>query len=370
VKTLVLGRGRVGTALAEALRAPRAADAGVRVRAGAGSSPREEDLGWAEAVVLAIPDGALEGVAARIAGWLEPSAVALHCAGARTAEALGACRRRGCPVGVMHPLASFADAATPPSLAAIHVFIAGDPRAVDAARTLAAACGATPVVVEAPAQIPGPAYHAAAALVANGTAGLAYAGVETLLRLGVERREAEAALGALLRTVAGHIERLGLPAALTGPVVRGDAVLVDGGVLNPVPIAPTFGDGTDLTIAVNLGGLPVYPAGRKKPKTSSKAGGFSYTQSMKQLSDLLGLPLPSRPASDPGLLDVANRAFDSMQNSIARQKLASYPPDQTIEIPRNACGMLDFDRAAEMIELGRKEARRCLEQIARGPADA
>ncbi|MCA9531400.1 MAG: DUF2520 domain-containing protein, partial [Myxococcales bacterium] len=88
---------------------------------------------------------------------------------------------------------------------------------------LAAACGATPVVVEAPAQIPGPAYHAAAALVANGTAGLAYAGVETLLRLGVERREAEAALGALLRTVAGHIERLGLPAALTGPVVRGDA---------------------------------------------------------------------------------------------------------------------------------------------------
>ncbi|MCA9530831.1 MAG: hypothetical protein KC543_11895, partial [Myxococcales bacterium] len=99
MKTLVLGRGRVGTALAEALRAPRAADAGVRVRAGAGSSPREEDLGWAEAVVLAIPDGALEGVAARIAGWLEPSAVALHCAGARTAEALGACRRRGCPVG-------------------------------------------------------------------------------------------------------------------------------------------------------------------------------------------------------------------------------------------------------------------------------
>ena len=162
---------------------------------------------------------------------------------------------------------------------------------------------------------------------------------------------------------------ISLPMLLT-PVVRGDAVLVDGGVLNPVPIAPTFGDATDLTIAVNLGGLPVYPADRKKSKTSSKAGGFSYTQSMKQLSDLLGLPLPSRPASDPGLLDVANRAFDSMQNSIARQKLASYPPDQTIEIPRNACGMLDFDRAAEMIELGRKEARRCLERIARGPADA
>ena len=159
---------------------------------------------------------------------------------------------------------------------------------------------------------------------------------------------------------------ISLPMILT-PVVRGDAVLVDGGVLNPVPIAPTFGDGTDLTIAVNLGGLPVYTSRRKKP---AKPAGFSYSQSLKQLSDLLGLPMPAKPVSDTGLFDVANRAFDSMQNSIARQKLASYPPDHTIEIPRNACGMLDFDRAAEMIELGRKEARHCLEQIARGPADA
>ena len=159
---------------------------------------------------------------------------------------------------------------------------------------------------------------------------------------------------------------ISLPMILT-PVVRGDAVLVDGGVLNPVPIAPTFGDGTDLTIAVNLGGLPVYTSRRKKP---AKPAGFSYSQSLKQLSDLLGLPMPAKPVSDTGLFDVANRAFDSMQNSIARQKLASYPPDHAIEIPRNACGMLDFDRAAEMIELGRKETRRCLEQIAKGPSDA
>ena len=162
---------------------------------------------------------------------------------------------------------------------------------------------------------------------------------------------------------------ISLPMILT-PVVRGDALLVDGGVLNPVPIAPTFGDGTDLTIAVNLGGLPVYTSRKKKPKPVGRSGAGSYKQSLKQLSDLLGLPMPAKPVSDHGLFDVANRAFDSMQNSIARQKLASYPPDHAIEIPRNACGMLDFDRAAEMIELGRKEARSCLERIAKGPSDA
>jgi NTE family protein len=53
-------------------------------------------------------------------------------------------------------------------------------------------------------------------------------------------------------------------------------------------------------------------------------------------------------------------AFDAMQSTIARQKLAAYPPDVVIEIPRNACGTLEFDRAAEMIELGRRKARDCI----------
>jgi NTE family protein len=48
-----------------------------------------------------------------------------------------------------------------------------------------------------------------------------------------------------------------------------------------------------------------------------------------------------------------------MQSTIARQKLAAYPPDTVIEIPRNACKTLEFDRAAEMIDLGYRKARMC-----------
>jgi len=82
--------------------------------------------------------------------------------------------------------------------------------------------------------------------------------------------------------------------------------LIDGGVLNPVPIAPTFSDETDLIIAVNLGGK----------------------------------------------MEVQ-----------ARQKLAAYPADYFIDIPRNACGTLDFDLASEMIALGYKKAQECLGKI-------
>jgi NTE family protein len=51
-----------------------------------------------------------------------------------------------------------------------------------------------------------------------------------------------------------------------------------------------------------------------------------------------------------------------MQRAIARQKLAAYPPDIVIEIPRNACQTLEFDLAAEMIELGYGRAKERMAQ--------
>ena len=64
--------------------------------------------------------------------------------------------------------------------------------------------------------------------------------------------------------------------------------------------------------------------------------------------------------NDPGAYEIANQAFEAMQGTIARQKLAAYPAEHLIEIARNACGTLDFDRASEMIELGYNRAQECL----------
>ena len=64
---------------------------------------------------------------------------------------------------------------------------------------------------------------------------------------------------------------------------------------------------------------------------------------------------------DWGVYDIANQAFDAMQSTIARQKLAAYPPDITIDIARNACATLEFDRADEMIALGYSKAQECYE---------
>jgi predicted short-subunit dehydrogenase-like oxidoreductase (DUF2520 family) len=64
-------------------------------------------------------------------------------------------------------------------------------------------------------------------LVANGTAALAHAGVRILCELGFSRRAAERALASLLTSVAANVCEVGVPAALTGPVVRGDVATIE-----------------------------------------------------------------------------------------------------------------------------------------------
>jgi NTE family protein len=151
---------------------------------------------------------------------------------------------------------------------------------------------------------------------------------------------------------------ISLPLFFT-PVERRGAKLIDGGCLNPVPIAPTLADDTDITVAVNLNGPPHNKGepeeGEKKTKSSS-----AVRQWIENTIDDLTDSLSKRVNGDWDAYDVANQAFDTMQTTIARQKMAAYPPDVYIELPRDACGTLDFDRADEMIELGRDKATRAL----------
>jgi len=119
----------------------------------------------------------------------------------------------------MHPLASFADPAHPPDLRAATFVISGDRKAIAAARRIARGVGARPLAIA----LHGPAYHALAAMIAGGSVGFVHATIPVLEGLGLARRDAERAAAGLIASVAQNIARMGLPGALTGPVIRGDA---------------------------------------------------------------------------------------------------------------------------------------------------
>ena len=152
---------------------------------------------------------------------------------------------------------------------------------------------------------------------------------------------------------------ISLPLFFT-PVRHKGIHLIDGGVLNPVPIAPTFHDGSDLTIAVNLGGPPEREAAEKPAVPVPEPGSSTIRQKLNRFISELQNSGESDDEKDLDAYDIADQAFDAMQSTIARQKLAAYPPDMIIEIARNACGTMEFDRAAEMIELGKTKAAAAL----------
>ena len=124
-------------------------------------------------------------------------------------------------------------------------------------------------------------------------------------------------------------------------------LLVDGGVLNPVPIAPTFHDNTDLTIAVNLGADAVH--GEELLQSSEEETSSFSSKITKYISNIT---LPDSVQHENGMYVIANKSFETMQGTIARMKLATYPPDIEIDIPRNLCGTFDFNRADKIIEYG------------------
>jgi len=133
--------------------------------------------------------------------------------------------------------------------------------------------------------------------------------------------------------------------------------LIDGGLFNPVPIAPTYSDMTDMTIAVNLTGFHDHEIEQNGPVPSSEENGMaSFSEKIKSFMTRF-VPNEPEEGDDWDYFYVASQSFDAVQGVIARQKLAAHPPDVLIEIPRNACGILEFDRAQEMIDLGYRKAK-------------
>jgi len=154
---------------------------------------------------------------------------------------------------------------------------------------------------------------------------------------------------------------IAIPTVFT-PVKYKDRLLVDGGVINPVPIAPTLRDNTDLTIAVTLNGREeAVFSGHEEQELQPDAKQSRYQQAIgdfiEGIQDRLGM---NEDTASIGMLDVVSRSIETMQHSISRFRMAAYNPDYLVEIPINACGLFDFHRAQEMIDLGYERAEQVL----------
>lgn len=214
----ILGRGRVGRTLATL--AERRGHS-VRLRPGRGEGPAAAIPPGL--VLLTVPDDAIAEVAERLAGsgQLGEGHVVAHCSGALGSEVLGPLRRCGCAVGSMHPLQTFPDAeAGATRFAGSWCFIEGDASAVAALEAFVEGLGARAERIATDAK---PLYHAAAVLACNCWVPLIEAACRLADRAGIAEADFLPALRPLLEATVANVVDRGPAAALTGPVVRGDA---------------------------------------------------------------------------------------------------------------------------------------------------
>ncbi len=196
--------------------------------------------------------------------------------------------------------------------------------------------------------------------------------------------------------------------SLFSPVRQGGRVLVDGGLLNPLPIIPVVSAHCDLIMAVNLNAthcagytLPIverpapirhqwdqlvgtlnvrnWLARREIPEEELKPGQLDFLpddepveQSAAKVKNLPKMDaiepeppakVPEVPVGPASLLELVNLSFEAMQASLTQYKIAGYPPDVLIEVPKRLCRFFEFHKAPELIELGRMVASDTLDRF-------
>jgi predicted short-subunit dehydrogenase-like oxidoreductase (DUF2520 family) len=227
----IIGAGAAGTALGAALHragwpvvAVASRDEGRRdrfralvptARAFAEAAPVLDE---AELIILAVPDDVIPALAGELR--LYGGQALVHTSGVLGAEVLEPARAAGSQVGAFHPLVAFAD--TERAIAALHgatVAVEGDDQLATLLAAMAEALGATAVRLAPGSKA---AYHAAAVLAAGGFVALLDAIAELGAAAGLDEQGSLAVYGGLIEQTLGNAKALGIRAALTGPMTRGD----------------------------------------------------------------------------------------------------------------------------------------------------
>ncbi|MCK5893987.1 MAG: patatin-like phospholipase family protein [Endozoicomonadaceae bacterium] len=161
---------------------------------------------------------------------------------------------------------------------------------------------------------------------------------------------------------------IAIPSMFT-PVEYNGSLLVDGGVLNPIPIAPTISAHTDLIIAVNLNAsIPPLQASDPVPVVKEKRALDRWIRKLKKNKDSNNYEKEQAQravefaSGKTGFLDIINLSLEVMQEVLMRHQTASYSADILIPVSAKQCRFYEFHRAEELIQVGRLQAATLLDQ--------
>jgi len=143
-----------------------------------------------------------------------------------------------------------------------------------------------------------------------------------------------------------------IPAVFT-PVKYNDTILVDGGVLNPIPIGHVVRQSEDILVVVNLYGEKKTDA----PKAASEEEKGYLNGLVKTLSTLIS----TGDKHSLGYYSLLSRTSSVMIERNAKLNIEKYQPDLVINIPHNSANTFDFHKAKELILLGENVTKEAIQ---------
>lgn len=175
----------------------------------------------------------------------------------------------------------------------------------------------------------------------------------------ISRQEVWFRSGNLIQAMRASIA---IPGIIT-PVKNRSQLLVDGAVLNPIPLNAVQKKANECVVAVNLYGLPT-----DKVKTTSESEEIRILKSLREkLYRIAGhteIDQSSKGKNQyQSLQDLLYISYQLTRDRLIEYMMAKYPPDLYISIPSDSCSMFDFHRAAELIDIGRNAAAMELNQF-------
>lgn len=219
---LLVAHGEPVVALASRERS-RAAEAAAAVGAGISGVAYTDLPRLASRILIAVSDEGVTPVADALAAGGMRGGIALHTSGARGARALLPLQARGVSCGLLHPLQSIMREDQASILDGITFAVVGDPEAGAWAEAIVAMAGGR---VVHPTEERLASYHAGAVMASNAVAALVDAALLLMAHAGIDPDEARRGIASLSHTALDNALTRGPLAAVTGPVVRGDASTV------------------------------------------------------------------------------------------------------------------------------------------------
>ena len=154
---------------------------------------------------------------------------------------------------------------------------------------------------------------------------------------------------------------ISIPSVFT-PVKKDDCLLVDGGVLNNIPVNHVSRTENDLLIAVDVNAdVPLINLEQSKDEKEQKLN--LYQEQIKKIQSQIKKILPDTKKEEMGYFEVISQTIEIMTNYIAGISVTNNPPDLLINISRQTADIFDFFKSEELIETGRIAAINALKEF-------